>query len=127
MAGTRFSKPEGVERLNLVVNYLIEHGASSNELIGALLAITPKSALVYLHRLRVDGRAHRRAGTKLWAAGPDQKWFDVEQGAPDTSPKRRCFAYYQTGRARRDPLVEALFGPAQPAPASNDSTTLAQA
>jgi hypothetical protein len=112
MAGTRFSKPEGIRRLNLVVEYLIEHGAASDEHIGALLAITPKSALVYLNRLRADGRAHRRAGTQLWEPGPGQTWLKAEQGAPDTAPTQRSCAHWQTGHARRDYLVEALFGPA---------------
>jgi hypothetical protein len=124
MAGTRFSKPEGIRRLNLVVDYLTQHGAACPEHIGALLAITPKSALVYLHRLRIDGRVHRRAGTQLWEPGPDEAWFTTEQRGAGTSPAQRSFAYGQTGHARRDYLVEALFGPA---PASNDSANLAQA
>jgi hypothetical protein len=124
MAGTRFSKPEGIRRLNLVAEYLIQHGATSHEDIAVLLAVTPKSALVYLYRLRADCRAHRPDGTQLWAPGPDQARLDDEQITPDALPVQRSFAYYQTGHARRDYLVEALFGPAQ---ASNDSTTLAQA
>lgn len=127
MAGTQFTRPEGIGRLNMVAEYLTENGVCTPEQIGALLRIATASAMAYLRFLRDDGRAHKICQIPaLWAPGPDQAWLDAEKTiALEDTPAQVTVACCQTGRARRDPLVEALFGPARPA--SNDSSNLAQA
>lgn len=115
MGDNRFNTPAQQARLNAVSALLQQNVYTGVDAVAQLLGVDNPSALPYLQELRECGLAHRREPSRRWSAGPSAAWLaaqERESGLPHViqSYANRTVA----GKARRDPLVEALFGPATP-------------
>lgn len=111
MGGTYFNTEGQQARLSLVLALIRREGAVTQDQVATLLRVARGSALPYLHHLRDKGLAHRRDPGKRWLAGPSHEAPVVRSVAAVVVPTKV--------RVRRDPLVEALFGPARPGEAAN--------
>lgn len=98
----------------------LKTGPASGEQIAELLGVVYNSALPYLSHLRDLGLAHRPDFSKLWVAGPSMAWLAAQELGADPAPPKvvRSDAAGSRSHVRRDPLVEALFGPAKITPPS---------
>lgn len=128
MGGTNFNTDGQKARVALVLALIRREGATQDQ-VGALLRVARSSALPYLHYLRDDGLVHRREHSKLWVAGPSHDWMVADQLLPDAPVVRSVAATAARNSVwvRRDPLVEALFGPARPSEAANASAKVVRA
>jgi hypothetical protein len=93
----------------------LKTGPASGEQIATLLGVMYDSALPYLSHLRDLGQAHRPDFSKLWVAGPSMAWLATQELDPAPPKVVRVDATASRNHVRRDPLVEALFGPAKSA------------
>jgi predicted NAD/FAD-dependent oxidoreductase len=94
----------------------LKTGPASVEDIAALIGVMYHSVMPYLAHLRDQGQAHRPDFSKLWVSGPSMAWLAAMESGTDPAPPkvvRTDAASKSRNHVRRDPLVEALFGPAK--------------
>lgn len=107
MGAINFCTEHQQASLAAVAALVTQYGGATQDDVARLLGLARPSALPYLHALRDEGLIHRRMHSKVWVPGPADDWA----GMPDGPLVRQSSAPRSGGGARRDPLVEALFGP----------------
>lgn len=115
---TCFTTPEQMVKLAALRLLLCGQSLSTIPEASRTLGVSQRSVLPFLYHLRDRGEAHSCQSGRLWKAGPSKAWLKAKQPAMprEDGPRRTVIHSYanrtSSGQARRDPLVEALFGPA---------------
>lgn len=131
MSATNFTKPESQARLTAIETFIGSRAKPTTKDVMFYLRMKNTTACNYLRELAALNRIHEVDGpgcSTIWATGPAVKCAAAKKPTPAKRAKpagdapvrvreslkiNRRFVKSWTANLVRDPLVTALFGPAQ--------------